>query len=777
MIQSDRLASVDDLKKMLREREASTGEEPLSMSLEQEEVVAQSRTSNARTRLDNFKHELFDLRLRNHQPLATFVKSITAEYDRFIQALLDYNSVSSAALLRTSMGTAAKELRETTKALEAERLENKNLRGMVDELVAANEKHAETQKTLEDYVDELRACLAAHNNKLLVAADGETLLPDDPAIGPYTDAVRKMAAEIENLRVENLRLSELGIQQIAAFEEQSEELSALLDRANDFQQQAGSLKGTIRVMKDYIDQLERRVKELSVTYSDRMGFAFDKISQESSSRTLWFNQRHLQGFATWYACSTRGLALEGDKNPTLLADPLPGFEAVPLSATCAPAPGHPFVPCHLRSSTSFPLKFRSVGLEEAEATFTDIQQSLNVHLVPVMELLMNWKTTSNVKIAVVTKPYDEWLAGWYRHKHHNSRAATEAAYLYEQAATHFQMKSIKALTFHMMCHRLLPLDFPTHFLPKKLSQLREALRRIEPKSKKTKDKVPRSEFLKVVKGMFPRAATHDVMTVIAYLSSVTQETKALQEDIQYEPYFEPLTPPQQVMHDALVRLVIYEVILVRDRLIQKWQSMAHDEFNSNTAMIEAEFSVDLSQQAAAAATGKSRKKKKAASELELDFTPNRTLAEVNLQAQLADKGGSRRPPEGGVLRLLADLKTGPVKSVEKMLTITSVEDDGVGCLLVYDIAQSLLAEDPTVEPLELRRRLFLLTKNIDVFDNCYDSTAQLETRNAEDGTPAATPIVQPSDISTNLKSYVISLEALIENVHQMCCIGTTPDRT
>ena len=151
---------------------------------------------------------------------------------------------------------------EAKRELLAEKQQTAELKLLVDKLRVANSEYESSDKELQKYIFELRIMLSTSSNGSLKSSSA--LLPDTDSSKPsaFVDAMRRLVGEVDVLRRENMRLAESSSAQLEQLEAQNDEMYEVLTRGNAFQQQVGQLKATVRVMKDYIERLEARIREL-----------------------------------------------------------------------------------------------------------------------------------------------------------------------------------------------------------------------------------------------------------------------------------------------------------------------------------------------------------------------------------------------------------------------------------------------------------------------------------------------------------------------------------
>lgn len=215
---------------------------------------------DAESRLLFFRQDLCGERLKSVPALRHFVEMILTEHDRYIQHLKRDTGMQEASLLRETLYSTVQELADAKRQfLDAEK-KNLELTSLVEKLTQANEQSQKNQADLENYVDELRVTLSTFTNSNLRGAP--SMRPDTSTKGGFVEAIRRLAKEVETLREENVRLSDVASSYVEQHDAQNAEMEVLLQKALNYQQQVGQLKAAVRTMKGYVEQLEQRLREL-----------------------------------------------------------------------------------------------------------------------------------------------------------------------------------------------------------------------------------------------------------------------------------------------------------------------------------------------------------------------------------------------------------------------------------------------------------------------------------------------------------------------------------
>ena len=446
-----------------------------------------------------------------------FVGSVLREAKKAMKQLEDESSLSEIAITQETLSRVVAELNTTKAALQSSQEEASCLKSLTQQLEAANQEYQQNQQHLEAYIGELRCALSVSANKVL--KDIAPLAPDNVDVTPYIQAIRRLTAEVEWLRMENLRLSDEGMSHLDAFTEQSKEMASLLDRANDFQQQMGHLKGTLRVMKEYTTNLESRNQQLENAFSTSIERQFGVLHEKfEKTATMLSNDCVLAAALTQ--------CLDAAPAGSLRVNPVP--EEVPVTK----AKDLP----HLITTTCDRIKLRVTPLDEVNRQ--------------IREAFTQYRVCCEGKRPFEHPTFTAHLKGYFEKRTHQEKVALEYAYTLDVLSHHYMLRSCDCLIYYLASHGLVAPD-ALEVLPHLLILLHERLRRCESSTKKYKDRISRREFLSTFTEVFPSTTMEECNALSA--ASVQAQQEHPSDDVNYETYF---GDAPSLVRDAITRIIV-----------------------------------------------------------------------------------------------------------------------------------------------------------------------------------------------------------------------------
>lgn len=621
----------------------------------------------ARKRLNLFVEEVLQRHLNAFPESRALVKSVCQEYERYIRLIDQQNEICATSVFDSALATAGKELTLTQNALRDKEQECEELRTICMELQRHNATYKEQQVALEQYIDELRATVAAFTNKLLLN-QGELLPPDHEFAGPYVNAVKRMATEIDSLRKENVRLSQIGMQQLEAFEQQSAELNMLVDRANDFQAQSGTLKGSLRVMKQYIGTLEGRVMELTATYLDRSRFALTEYCRQRQSRLWWFDSHCIEPIATQFFLNLRNISLSTD-DAVFVSGTLPATDTSTPTSLERSAPA---LISLLESLTKSRLQLDKVAIRPL-----NVDETSNIIGEYVEGLAVEHRTNSRS----LNLAFEESWIRFLTKKYTAPKIVVEMTVTLVVLAERYSRRSINCLLLRLLTLRMVSTEFVSITLADRLSSFREQLRKVE--TGKKKDKMPRLQFLQTA-ASFLHPLSSNNLRALALLSVVSIESKS--EDISFEAFFEKSSP----MYDLISRFIVRQALSRQLQFCFHAADKAMEYLGEVENQLLKDFQLSPSQLV--------QLPRVAELKLESDRFVDGAAQIVSQigadtkQKEAEDSDRLEAPPSGSLFKLLPLPVNASHMSVERLVTITKVSDERLGFITLKDVVQLLVEQ-------------------------------------------------------------------------------------
>jgi hypothetical protein len=372
--------------------------------------------------------------------------------------------------------------------------------------------------------------------------------PDESSSGSFVECIFRLGLELDALRDENLRLSEIAAGAIDQHTQQSRDMAELLDRANGFQTHVGHMKATMRVMKDYIASLEERVFTLSRVVDTA---ALDAIDRRSANA---FTSGHEVTTAAAESLMWRSLAFRGtvehDRNHT---GPL--VQSIKLE-----------VPADLRSvvqdavircggANGLPLHLANFDFPKLAPRPFDTVEAVNAYIT---DLNQGFLAVLASRAPGTEFTFDQYLAETFLRKAPGAqpKAAAEAAFTLHHIASRLEHRSPNLCYFYMLqSANKLPGDF-LFFAPRHMNALLDRLRVLEPVTKRAKDRVLRSNFLAAVHDCWPNAASTDLHAVaMATVTCGSIDSTKLSDEVCYEAFFQKATAGATFVYDTLLHVL------------------------------------------------------------------------------------------------------------------------------------------------------------------------------------------------------------------------------
>jgi hypothetical protein len=471
----------------------------------------------------------------SHPCVAKFVAGLFSEVDRFARSLEASSAVSPVEVATAAMSAAAKEAAEARVQSEASGQRVRDLEVVVRELTEANVKAAREHDKMARFVDDLR--LAVSSAGLSSSVDSLAgVAPDSRESILFLDKIAALGAEVEGLRAENSRLADVAGTAIEQHTEQSHEMAELLDRANGFQTHVGHMKTTMRVMKGYIEKLEKRVFLLSDA-SDSA--AFDRLDRHQASFSLAAADSMSSTGAT---VLDRGIALRGVSVPM----PTPTADDVVAAARAEFAGG-----------SGAPAQFRNLGIPNLVPRPFGGLDGVEAYLEELFAALQPADTRAGVRV------FDECLWEYLERRAPagSAKAATEVA-----VSLHFETKEASHRSYPCFLFQALSsgdvglrcLDA----LPRHWHRLREALQTVEPTSRRQKDKISRLNFLNLLKRFLPTLSSGESVAIAqaTIIAATADGAKGASDDVSYGPYFDGSTSGASLVRDVLRQCIVANAV-------------------------------------------------------------------------------------------------------------------------------------------------------------------------------------------------------------------------
>jgi len=504
-----------------------------------------SRTLDADQSVSTPPARYFEYRKRlcaaaSHHPcVLAFVDGIFQEVDKYIRSCATANSVRTMDVATSAMRDAAKEASDAKALCDARAQQIRDLNKVVTQLVDANTAATEELDNQRRFIDRVRLAVG---NVGLVAGDGDqaaAVRPHDEGAGTFVRTISQLEQEIHYLRSENTRLAAMASAAVEQHTTQGREMAELLDRANGFQTHVGHMKTTMRVMKSYIERLERRVFQLGDVAGRAAETALSRCTMESAlSDSLSFCRMLSSVVAQGLA--TRGAGVGPHSNPSPLALVREQFSDN--------------LPVHLRNINIPNLSLRPFGgVAAVEAYIDDALEAVRLQC-PADD--------------VRTMPFSQalWDTLMRRAPGNSVKSATELALSLHVESYRFSQESFKCFFFQELSLGRTCIDFLTHSV-EHFAALKALLGDVEPTSRKQKDRIPRSVFVQKIWEYLPNMNADDMsaLALSTVHGAVADGAKNVTDDVSYAAYFDPKTVGGSMVHDVLRRLMIRSAIrLVND---------------------------------------------------------------------------------------------------------------------------------------------------------------------------------------------------------------------
>jgi hypothetical protein len=566
--------------------------------------------SSAKARLQFFTRQIEE-RLAPFPGLSNLQHALAVEYNRYIQTLESSHDVSAASVSRQALEECVVAAAEAKRELLTEKQRNAELKLLVEKLTAANKDYETSDKELQKYIFELRLLLSTSSNASLKSTTA--LLPDTESSNPsaFIEAMRRLVGEVNTLRQDNMRLAESSAAQLEQLEAQNNEMYEVLSRGNAFQQQVGQLKATVRVMKDYIERLEGRIRELRnvheenekmrINVGERMAVLRKELALPYEYGAHCTQHALLQLKGITFACpaeySDGPVVPEGamplaqlvlsrlprrpvntphqaedeiliqdealdetTETQTVLSD----GQTSAASETFTARPPPPItgntpdtgVPLHLHSRFA-KVKLKMMSFAEVKTLCNDALQDFN-------NSNASWQSKDPFRLLV---PFDVYAKDWFAKRHRSERSGSELAMSLFYWAFNYRHKCTEALLFYRVSCSLV---CGTVFLqiPIILQSIKSHLTTaVDQSARRGKDRVTREAFVAAVMACFPLAGPAHA-EALAAATVISQERFA--EDVSYDGYFDKAaTGATLVVYDELVRLILTHVELFHCTLEEK----------------------------------------------------------------------------------------------------------------------------------------------------------------------------------------------------------------
>ena len=589
---------------------------------------------SAKARLQFFNRQVEE-KLSQFPGLSNLQQALSTEYNRYIHVLENGHSTSAASVSRQALEESVVAAAEAKRELLAEKQQTAELKLLVDKLRVANSEYESSDKELQKYIFELRIMLSTSSNGSLKSSSA--LLPDTDSSKPsaFVDAMRRLVGEVDVLRRENMRLAESSSAQLEQLEAQNDEMYEVLTRGNAFQQQVGQLKATVRVMKDYIERLEARIRELRnvheenekmrINVGERMASLKKDVSLPYEYGAYCIQHVLLQLKGLSFACpaeySDSAVVPEGNmplsqlvvsrlpKRPvnlphhaedevllvqdealdettetqTVLSDGQASAASESFTARPPPVvPGNSTadngIPAHL-SSRFAKVKLKMMSAAEVKTLSNDALQDFN-------NSNASWQSKDPFRLLV---PFDVYAKDWFAKRLRSERAGSELAMSLFYWSFNYRFKCPEALMYYRAsCGQVAGTVFVQ--VPLVLAAVKAHLTTIDSGSRKGKDRVTREAFVTSVMSCFPLATAAHAESLAA--ATVLGQDR-FSEDVSYDAFFDKAaaaaaTGSGQVVYDELVRLVLTHVELfhchLEERLYGEMRKLTDARFEAMRRM-------------------------------------------------------------------------------------------------------------------------------------------------------------------------------------------------
>ncbi|CUG88215.1 unnamed protein product [Bodo saltans] len=570
--------------------------------------------TEAESRLIFFRQDLCGTRLQAAPGLRHFVDMILHEHDRYIHHLKRDGGTQEASLLRETLYSTVQELADTKKQfLESER-KNLELSSVVEKLTKVNEQSNKNQEDLENYVDELRVTLSTFTNTNLRGAP--SMRPDTSTKGVFVEAIRRLAKEVETLREENVRLSDVASSYVEQQDSQNAEMEVLLQKAMNYQNQVGQLKAAVRTMKGYVEQLEQRLRELRNVHEENellrctvpmqvAKYEREVIVPMDMCVTLAQHQFLQQKSAGGFVCPAEyadapNAKLPDEKLVQLVSNRIPQRITVQPHNTEDLYEGEEADDDYVDSgelsgdeNSARESQRGGGGAGDGSGTNPSSGRSLiapssvapsefMVHTVPlplhlstrfgnaklkpmtaldvkniITELFVEYASSTEKKHAkdptVLPVAFEQFTKDWAHRRLKGERVSFEQNMSLFYWADVYRYKAPEMVMYFKASVGQVS-GFIHDVVQKTLATIKKNLQQIEPANKRQKDRIGRDVFLATVKKELPLLTPLQLEALVA--SSVHSQEGRYSEDVTYEPFFDRSNVGGAFMYDALARAVI-----------------------------------------------------------------------------------------------------------------------------------------------------------------------------------------------------------------------------
>lgn len=464
--------------------------------------------------------------------------AIFVEADKAVSYCQREMSTSATSVARCAMKSAIEDSARVQRESEAKDKRIQELTSCVDELTATIQRFEAAQRRQDAFIDDIRLTLADCCSKCGWADDVTPLTPDATNVDSFRNAAWQLAAEVEQQRAENSRLADVASRALEQHAHMSNEIAQLLDRANGFQQQVGQMKTTMKVMKAYIEDLEKKVFELSDA-DDRAAAEVLRCKLQTEARQSTDLNNVMLETVCWQSLVLRGTIEHDRSHATSTTTDAPNLPE--LAASIRGEFGREQVPSHLRQHAIPNLRPRPFDNAQSVADF-------------VSESFIAFEAAHTAMSPGAAPSFDSWFWEYCLRKAPggNPKAAAEMALSVHHYAKRFCRLSVSCYYFWLAATNQLAgtvaADVRVY-----LNVLRRRLQECEPASKRARDRISRANFIRAVGEVLPLSSTAD-LSAIAQFSVVAQDGKH-SDDVQYDAFFDQASAGATLVHDALCRLI------------------------------------------------------------------------------------------------------------------------------------------------------------------------------------------------------------------------------
>jgi hypothetical protein len=568
--------------------------------------------TESESRLMFFRQDLCGNRLQAAPGLRHFVDMILHEHDRYILHLKRDGGMQEASLLRETLYSTVQELADTKKQfLESER-KNLELASIVEKLTKVNEQSNKNQEDLENYVDELRVTLSTFTNTNLRGAP--SMRPDTSTKGGFVEAIRRLAKEVETLREENVRLSEVASSYVEQQDSQNAEMEVLLQKAMNYQNQVGQLKAAVRTMKGYVEQLEQRLRELRNVHEENellrctVPMQVAKYEREvlvpldmcvTLAQHQFLQQKSAGGFVCPAEYADAPSAKLPDEKLVLLVS-----SRVPQRVTVQPHNTEDLYGAEegddddvdsgeLSGDENSGRESQRGGPGDGSGTNPSSGRSLiapssvapsefMVHTVPlpihlstrfgnaklkpmtaldvkniITEMFVEYASSTEKKSAkdptVLPVLFEQFAKDWSHRRLKGERVSFEQNMSLFYWADVYRYKAPEMVMYYKASVGHVS-GFVHDVVQKTLATIKKNLQQVEPANKRAKDRIGRDVFLATVRKELPLLTPLQMEALVA--STIHSQEGRYSEEVTYEPFFDRGNAGGAFMYDALARAVI-----------------------------------------------------------------------------------------------------------------------------------------------------------------------------------------------------------------------------